>query len=751
MFKTLCSIDHLLSSWDSIKSKNAAGGIDGESIAEFDKDLRDNLQELSEELSTGKWIPHPYLKIEIPKNKNEKRRLGLLTVRDKVVQQAIRMLIEPKLENLFLNNSYGYRPGKGAVKAIKRVLQERQKKSIQWAIKLDIDNYFDNIDHGILEARIKAVITDAEIVRLIMLCVKMGVVSKGVKWEDVEKGIPQGAVLSPLLANLYLHSMDQHITSRTTAYVRYADDFIILTETEELARTICTDTGNYLKEKLKLPLNEPAITRLSEGVKFLGITIKKDSFGISEEKRSEILEKISSLNISSRGLDRSSAKKWSGIIAYYGQLLPEPELRTIDTAFLSFLQKTVSDDWNKFPSRSALRKTLDEFHFLSADFRLREKDIKITLLQSYASAKRDNSGESIQLSNKKLILKRKREYQLKEAQNSELIITKPGVTVGLTQKGITVKTKGKVISSFPSSNMKHIIILSDGVGLSSNLLRHTLKHKIPVDFFNYDGTHLGSFLSASSFQCRLWQQQSEAGNIKRNHLAGKLIEGKLSNQLNLIKYFHKYHKQSLPELQTHLDGLESTVDELRATLKSGAPEMPDFIPAITAYEANGAAKYWECVRCLLSNDDVEFEKRIHPHATDLVNCLLNYGYAILYTRCWQALLAAQLNPYDSVIHARQPGQPTFAFDFIEIFRAQAVDRVVISLIQKNEPLSITDGKLSKESKALLIRNISERLYKPEKFRKENMNLAKIIKIQASEIAGYFNNDGNKFRPYKAKW
>lgn len=145
-----------------------------------------------------------------------------------------------------------------------------------------------------------------------------------------------------------------------------------------------------------------------------------------------------------------------------------------------------------------------------------------------------------------------------------------------------------------------------------------------------------------------------------------------------------------------------------------------------------------------------FEKRVHQHATDLVNCLLNYGYAILYTRCWQALLAAQLNPYDSVIHARQPGQPTFAFDFIEIFRAQAVDRVVISMIQKNEPLSITDGRLSKESKTLLIRNISERLYKPEKFRKENMNLAKIIKVQASEIAGYFN-DGNKFRPYKAKW
>lgn len=323
-FKTLCSIDHLLSSWDSIKKKNSSGGIDGESVAEFDANLKINLTKLSEELTARKWIPHPYLKIEIPKNKTEKRKLGLLAVRDKVVQQAIRLLIEPKLENMFLNNSYGYRPDKGTVKAIKRVLQERQRKSIQWALKLDIDNYFDNIDHDILEARVKAVVADEEIVRLIMLCIKMGIVSQDVKWEDVEKGVPQGAVLSPLLANLYLHSMDQHITSRTKAYIRYADNFIILTDTEETARAICADTETYLKEKLKLPLNKPIITPLYEGINFLGITIKKDSFGISNEKRAEILKKISSLNIRGHGLDRNSAKQWSGIIFYYGQLLPEP-------------------------------------------------------------------------------------------------------------------------------------------------------------------------------------------------------------------------------------------------------------------------------------------------------------------------------------------------------------------------------------------------------------------------------------------
>ena len=96
------------------------------------------------------------------------------------------------------------------------MLQERQKKSIRWALKLDIDNYFDNIDHGLLEARIKSVITDAEIVRLIMLCVKMGVVTKGIKWDDVEKGVPQGAVLSPLLTCTQWTSTSSHVLLRTS-------------------------------------------------------------------------------------------------------------------------------------------------------------------------------------------------------------------------------------------------------------------------------------------------------------------------------------------------------------------------------------------------------------------------------------------------------------------------------------------------------------------------------------------------------
>lgn len=750
LFGRLCSYQHLFRAWEHVKRKNSRGGIDGATISEFDASLEENLRDLLEELKTGRWTPEPYFRIEIPKNANEKRQLGLLTVRDKIVQQAIRMLVEPRCERLFLNNSYGYRPGKGAVKAIRRAFSECQGQGKEWILKLDIDNFFDNVDHEILESRVSAVVNDPEILRLIMLCVKMGVVSKSMRWNDSVKGLPQGAVLSPMLANLYLHSFDQYITSRTTSYVRYADDFVILVSSEFEVSEIRKGAEEYLSQRLRLPLNSPLAAPLSTGADFLGITIKKDSYSVSESKMTEILSEIGSFRLSLAGLDAASSKRWSGISAYYGELLKEEELVRIDSAFFSSIKESVRTNWHDFRNQSILREALSGLVFLSSEFSMKEQDLKKQLVEVYLQEKRVGSMEESGLEIRKAVNRRKREYIKKEAENSELLVASRGVTLGLTKKGITVKSKGVIVKTCPVSNLKHVTIMSEGVGISSNLLLYLMSHKIPLDFFMLDGGHVGSFISSSSFQCMLWSNQANASVARRNLLAASIIEGKLTNQLNLIKYYHKYHKSVLPDLEDKMNELENLLDAHKAYVKTEDPNGEKYIGTVASDEAQGAVKYWECVRCLLSNDDVQFDNREHKGAKDLVNCMLNYGYAILYARCWQALLYAQLNPYDSVLHARQAGKPTFVFDFVELFRAQAVDRVVISLVQKNEPLHAEDGKLSDETRRLLAKNITERLYKKEKFRNESMTLDRIIKVQAKEIAAYFERE-IKFRPYKAKW
>lgn len=287
-YSLLCTEEFLFAAWKAVKSKNAFGGIDGITLASFEDNLQMHLSELLSELKAGTWAPEPYLSIEIPKKKNEVRKLGLLSVKDKIVQYAIKTLIEPLFENVFVDNSYGYRPNKGHTKAVRRALSESLKKKNSWVLRLDIDNYFDTINHHLLAARLHTLIPDEEIVRLIMLSVQMGVVNKHLKWNDSQEGVPQGAILSPLLSNLYLNPFDKYVLTLCRSYVRYADDFCLMCETHTQAKLLLNQLSVYLKTHLGLNLNTPVITELRKGFEFLGITISKSGLSLSGKKEAEL-------------------------------------------------------------------------------------------------------------------------------------------------------------------------------------------------------------------------------------------------------------------------------------------------------------------------------------------------------------------------------------------------------------------------------------------------------------------------------
>ena len=171
---------------------------------------------------------------------------------------------------------------------------------------------------------------------------------------------------------------------------------------------------------------------------------------------------------------------------------------------------------------------------------------------------------------------------------------------------------------------------------------------------------------------------------------------------------------------------------------------------LIGHEAQIAIHYWDYIRELVSDDEVGFERREHQGATDIVNSMLNYGYAILYTRVWQALLAAHLNPFDSLIHARQDGKPTLVYDMVEIFRSQVVDRIVISIIQTGQDADVRNGLLTDETRKLLVKSIMERLARYEKYQGEEIRMELIIQKQAKLLAKAFEGT-EEFKPYVAKW
>lgn len=277
-----------------------------------------------------------------------------------------------------------------------------------------------------------------------------------------------------------------------------------------------------------------------------------------------------------------------------------------------------------------------------------------------------------------------------------------------------------------------------------------MEKSIPIDFFDCHGKHIGSVITAKYLQTTLWAKQSTATTLQKDKIALGIIGGKIKNQHALVKYFNKYHKNHYPNLKEKMEAMEQTAEAFYKWRTEANPSGEDFMMKLLGHEAQVAIRYWDYIRELFTDDEVRFERREHQGAQDLVNSMLNYGYAILYVRVWQALLAAKLNPYDSLIHVRHEGKPALVFDMIEIFRSQVVDRVVISLIQKGQDLEVFDGLLTDKTRQLLAKSVMERLARYEKYQGEEMKMEQIIQRQAKLLAKAFEGS-EKFKPYVAKW
>ena len=255
LFPQIYDIRTLWQAWNRIKRKGSTGGIDKVSVEIFERKLEYNLKEISQSLQRETYVPEPTKRVYILKNNShEKRKISLPTIKDKVVQEATRSTVEPLFNSTFLDSSYAYRPGKGPQKAIRKVEHYLEQGRI-WIATFDIDNFFDSINHSLLIRFVSNKIWEKEVLRLIELWLKMGIIERD-KWVDVEIGVPQGGIISPLLSNIYLHPFDSEMKKRNYALVRYADDFILLEKTRGDAINALKDTETFLKRELSLTLNQ---------------------------------------------------------------------------------------------------------------------------------------------------------------------------------------------------------------------------------------------------------------------------------------------------------------------------------------------------------------------------------------------------------------------------------------------------------------------------------------------------------------
>jgi RNA-directed DNA polymerase len=233
-FSLIDKVHRMANLWNAfarVKANKGAAGVDHQSIEMFEQHVEANLERLAQELRHGNYGPQALRRVWIPKpGSKEKRPLGIPTVRDRVVQTAMRAVLEPIFERIFAAHSYGFRPGRGCKDALRRV-NYLLAQGYHWVVDADLKSYFDTIPFEPLLARVKEQVADGAILALIEAYLHQGVLEAMRYWEP-ETGTPQGAVISPLLSNIYLNPLDHLLAQQGIEMVRYADDFVILCRSE---------------------------------------------------------------------------------------------------------------------------------------------------------------------------------------------------------------------------------------------------------------------------------------------------------------------------------------------------------------------------------------------------------------------------------------------------------------------------------------------------------------------------------------
>src|SRR6056297_2609318 len=256
-------------SQEVIKNGGSAG-IDNIDIPEFNRNYKVNMRELYRQMKEDRYEAPPVLRVFIPKSDGRKRPLGIPTVKDRVAQGTIKRILEPIFEKLFCDCSYGFRPGRSQIDAINKI-EEYREKGYKWVLDADIKGYFDNINQDLLINFIKERVTDGWVLKIIKSWLAAGVMTEG-SLETTEKGTPQGGVISPLLANIFLHQFDKTMTKRGYKVVRFADNFVVMTKSKRKAKRAHEVVKEIIVEKLDLTLHpeKTVVTNFGKGFVFLG-------------------------------------------------------------------------------------------------------------------------------------------------------------------------------------------------------------------------------------------------------------------------------------------------------------------------------------------------------------------------------------------------------------------------------------------------------------------------------------------------
>ena len=644
---------NMLAAWEKVKENKGCGGVDNISLDDFEWDLQDRLATLKNEVHYQTYRPLPLMRVEINKPTGGLRSLSIPTIRDRVLQTAVALVLTPLFELEFEDISFAYRKGRSVDQAVARVKHFRNE-GYRWVVDADIQAFFDQVDHKVLMQKINNLIKDAGIRKLIEQWLKVTVVDKNHRYR-LEKGIPQGSPISPMLANLYLDQFDDILLNKNMRLVRYADDFVILCKSEKQADSALELTEDVLEQlKLNLNDNKTRIVDFNTGFRFLGYQFVR-SLAI-KTKHPEIIASNTQTKKQQKTpkpiikKNKKKPKKSHQKPQHYFSLATPlgEEASYADEMEEAFLEAGISP--TQFPSEVETPELFEP--------------------------PEENDNETAEIENN----------ENSEPRLKTLYLMKHGSVLGKEYERFVVRRKGCANHEIPAIHVDQIMVFGNSQ-ITTQAMQFCLQQRIPIYLLSGRGKYYGVVDSFDTEPVLLHREQFLRADDPKFclKLACQILTGKLANSRLILQRTARYH--DVPELQTAVDQLKHSIKRLPTATT---------LDQLRGYEGNAAHIYFQAIVATLDKK-WGFQKRIKNPPTDPINAMLSYGYTLLFYNVYTFLRSRGLNPHVGYLHPIRMGHPALASDIMEEFRSIIVDSVVLHLVL-NDKISPEDFVIDKDSK-----------------------------------------------------
>jgi group II intron reverse transcriptase/maturase/CRISPR-associated endonuclease Cas1 len=731
-YSDLFTLPALHYAWARTEESDGCAGVDGVTLSRFNDYLDTELNRLSEELTADTYEPLPVVRFLAEKRDGGQRPLCVLAVRDRVAQNAVIAHILPRFEAEFEACSYAYRRGRSVAQALAQIERLREA-GYTWVVDADITAYFDNVDHGLLMSRVRELVEQPRVLKLIEKWIAPKVYD-GHNITQMDKGLPQGAPISPMLANLYLDTFDEQMLHSQQKLVRFADDFLVLCKSRPKADDALRLTKSLLSG-LRLTLNDEKtrVTNFAEGFKYLGATFTRSLCLVPPPRRNVAALQadvmmpppLPILRVNSGRAARQSFNP--GMREGMREAFDEISGREVPSYFAADFRRQRSEVRGQKSEagdqRSEVRGQKTEDRGQKSAVRSQGSEIRsLTLnpeLGTLNSEPESLNAELGTLNSKPETRNQKTQTSLPEPETSNQQPETPGMppptlftlrTLYLHEHGAVLRCEDEHLRvskddvellSVPAFKLDQIVLFGNSQ-ITTPAMKFCLRNDIPIILLSGRGEFYGTLESTGNQNVLLHQQQflRSADSAFVLETARQIVGGKIANYHALLQRRQRAgpDKRLANSIRALGDIASSLVDA-------------ESIAEVRGYEGAASAAYFAGLSVCFQ-EGFTFTQRTRRPPLDPVNAMLSFGYTLLFYNIYAIVRARGLTPYVGTLHSLKQGHPALCSDLIEEFRAPIVDSLVTTLVNKRivTPADFYLGQMDGKGRGCFLTDAARRVF-----------------------------------------